>query len=236
MSIYRLSSTEDIQDLLEHSETGMGYQVIRARLDHVPSSKYYVAYNSELLIEMDEFFENNLNELKSKGFEQTSIYANETRFSLGRVFEEHELNEIPLYHSGTWNVDFPNMGRHKGGRGAKENPKERASGFRTYVRLSAYENDRRVDMDRRRLLPGTYTTTEEDYIVCVNFYDEPIDRYALPNEERIEWAFKAIPEQGDIVQHGIVQPNFGHKGGGVEAFFEYGTSSGIFLVKNHYGS
>ena len=29
---------------------------------------------------------------------------------------------------------------------------------------------------------------------CVNDKDDPVERYALPNEEKIEWAFHILPD------------------------------------------
>ena len=39
----------------------------------------------------------------------------------------------------------------------------------------------------------------------------------------------------DSLQRGIVQPAFGHEGGGIEAYFEYGTSKETLLFKREYG-
>lgn len=65
--------------------------------------------------------------------------------------------------------------------------------------------------------------------------DDPIDRYALPNDEIIKWAFYIQPKKDDILQRGIVQPAFGHDGGGLEVFFEYGTSEKSYFDKRPYG-
>ena len=125
--------------------------------------------------------------------------------------------------------------RHRGGTGARDNPIEAANGAELFVRLSAYENDHRIDFEKKKLKKGSYTTTDLDYKDCVKYYDDPVDRYALPNDELIEWAFYILPKLLDELQRGIVQPAFGHDGGGIEVFFEKGTSDDTFLFRRPYG-
>ncbi len=94
---------------------------------------------------------------------------------------------------------------------------------------------KRIDSVNKKLKPGSFTTTEQDYKDCVATNDEPIDRYALPNDESIKWAFYIKPKTSDILQRGIVQPAFDHEGGGIEAYFENGTSNGTYYLKKTYG-
>ena len=49
-------------------------------------------------------------------------------------------------------------------------------------------------------------------------------RYALPNEEKIEWAFHIFPPVKDGYKFGAVKAEFGNRLGGEECFFENGTS------------
>jgi len=125
--------------------------------------------------------------------------------------------------------------RYSGGNGAVESPKEYANGKEIFVRVSAYENDRRIDFIKKCLLEGTFTTTHQDYLNCVMYHDDPVDRYALPNDEIIKWAFYILPKTNDMLQRGIVQPAFGHQGGGIEAFFEKGTHDNTYFDKRLYG-
>jgi hypothetical protein len=104
-----------------------------------------------------------------------------------------------------------------------------------YVRLSAYEDDKRIDKKNNCLLPGSYTSTKKDYEKCVDDKDDPVERYALPNEETIEWAFHILPESKDGYRFGTVQPEFGKRGGGEECFFENGTSFSTFKKQTKYG-
>jgi len=107
---------------------------------------------------------------------------------------------------------------------------------KTYcVRLPAYEDDKRIDKKNNCLLPGSYITTKIDYEKCVNDKEDPVERYALPNEEKIEWAFHILPSAKDGCRFGTIQPAFGQRGGGKECFFENGTSFGTFKKQTNYG-
>ena len=117
--------------------------------------------------------------------------------------------------------------------GAEDNPKEYADGKEIFIRLSAYKNDIRIDFTNSRLKSKSYATTYEDYYgYYVNNKNklDLIDRYALPSDEKIKWAFYILPERGDILQGGTVQPQFGKNGGGIEAYFKDGTSYNTCLV------
>ncbi len=132
-------------------------------------------------------------------------------------------------------TDKKNKKRNSGGKGAIDNSKEFANGIEVFVRVSAYEDDKRIDFVNKKLKEGSYTTTEQDYKDCYSTNDDPVDRYALPNDEKIKWAFYIKPKNTNILQRGIVQPDFGHDGGGIETYFENGTSDGTYLEKRDYG-
>ncbi len=42
------------------------------------------------------------------------------------------------------------------------------------------------------------------------------------------------PKKCDTLQRGIVQPAFGHNGGGDEVYFAKGTSNGTFIQQTSY--
>jgi hypothetical protein len=84
--------------------------------------------------------------------------------------------------------------------------------------------------------PNSYATTYFDYLICVNCNLDPIDRYALPNDLKIEWAFYIQPSTNDKYKEGVVIPNFGRKGGGKEVYFEKGTSDNSLIDIRQYGS
>ncbi len=118
---------------------------------------------------------------------------------------------------------------------AKDSPLANPDGKTYYVRLSAYDDDKRIDKKNNCLLPGSYSTTRKDYEKCVNDKDDPVERYALLNEEMIKWSFHILPESKDSYRFGTVQPAFGKKGGGEECLFENGTSFGTFSKQTDYG-
>ncbi|MBW7854479.1 MAG: hypothetical protein H3C37_09540 [Candidatus Kapabacteria bacterium] len=223
----------DTQKLLTLPETGMGYQIIDAKLIGKSYSDRYVVYNSELILNLDsqfsEFkrqvitrgFSNVLNEAKQLLIETNSI----SLVAKSSVLETRMMSESKKKEKH----------RYSGGKGAKDNPKETADGNEIFVRLSAYEDDKRIDFQNKKLKDGTYTTTQKDYLDCVLYDGDPIDRYALPNDETIKWAFYVQPKSWDTLQRGIVQPAFGHDGGGIEAYFENGTSNNTYFDKRPYG-
>lgn len=226
----------DTNKLLSLPETGMGFQVIEARPSQASwSTRQYVVYNSEIFIDDDSrLFENKL-ELLTKGF--ATVLNNALPFP-GPTESIRLVPRSKIYEAADWSRTYSmsqTRGRHMGGRGATDSPKENASGYSTYVRLSAYRNDRRVDEAKRRLIDGSFTTTLDDYVNCLLYKDDPIDRYALPNDEAIKWAFYLEPSRWDILQKGIVQPAYNHLGGGIETFFEKGTSIDTLYKILEYG-
>src|SRR5262249_6354495 len=104
---------------------------------------------------------------------------------------------------------------------ASEAAEEKTKDGDRFYRVSAFENDNRVTADKG-LLPGTYTTTEEDGNKVKNG-KEAVERYALPNNDPASYRFAVKPEKDTKIQKGIVQPANGHRGGGVEAIFTVGT-------------
>jgi hypothetical protein len=109
-----------------------------------------------------------------------------------------------------------------------------ANGTEVFTRLSAYEDDFRVDTVNKKLVPGSFSTTFDDYQYCKNNNINPVERYALPNDDEIKWAFHIRPLKTDSLQRGIVEPANNQNGGGVEAYFEKGTTNNTFLEKTAY--
>ena len=77
--------------------------------------------------------------------------------------------------------------------------------------------------------PGSFTTMLDDYLKCKTSNSDPVDRYALPNNDIIKYAFHIKPVKTDTLQRGIVQPANGKRGGGKEAYFAKGTAIGTFI-------
>lgn len=230
--IYKLWSY-NASKLLQKQESGMGYQLISAIPSGSKLLKRYVVYNTELVVDLDDNFQNDKNAIIKEGYKVMLSKSRELILSSDTIMllNKNSLNETVKLSA----VDCITNKRHYGGKGATDNLIHQATGNEVFVRLSAYEDDKRIDFINKRLVEGTYTTTEIDYRDCLSKNDNPVDRYALPNDETIKWAFYVRPVYPDTFQKGIVQPAFGHKGGGIEAYFEKGTSKGTYLEKRGYG-
>jgi hypothetical protein len=228
--IYKLfSTTSDF--LVKSPETGMGYQVIAATRKNKYPNERFIVYNSELILDFDSNFKSYRSQILTEGY--SSIYNKVSYLDLEniRILQKNDIKE-------TRNISESNLEsklRKSGGKGAKENPKIIATGEDYFVRLSAFENDKRIDFEKKCLKSGAYTTTLYDYAACFKTNDDPIDRYALPNNDKVRWAFFVKPKKGELYQEGIVQPAFEHEGGGIEDYFEDGTSPDTYLIKLEYG-
>ena len=119
-------------------------------------------------------------------------------------------------------------------KGAIDNAVENANGKEIFVRLSGFNNDRRVDKINNCLFSSSYTTIMDDYTKCKTSNDDPVERYALPTNNKIKFAFHIQPKKTDTLQEGTVQPANGKRGGGKEAYFANGTSNGTFLKQTPY--
>ena len=207
--IYRIYK-QDADTLLEMPETGMGYQIVYAAQYDRYSKKKFVVYNTNLAVELDSEFPDNRRRIMTEGYNVMLSKANEIMLETPsiRVLAKSEIIERRSLSESK----IQKYKRYSGGKGAIDNPKERANGEEIFIRLSAFEDDRRVDFVNKKLKPGSFATTRNDYIVCVSTNDDPVDRYALPNDDRIKWAFIVKPKINDTLQRGIVQPAFGHDG------------------------
>ena len=224
----------DTEKFLSLPETGMGYQVFEAEIyGGVTHKKKYIIYNGELIVDLDSRFSDFKKQIKISRF---SKVLNEAKLLPIKTATISLVSKATLLERQTLSENKEQYKhRHRGGQGAKDNPKESADRNEIFVRLSAFINDKRIDLKKKRLKEGSYTTTDLDYKDCVKYSDDPIDRYALPNDDPIEWAFYIRPKMRDELQRGIVQPAFGHEGGGIEAYFENGTSNDTLLSTKPYG-
>lgn len=218
-------------DLLSMPETGMGYQLIDAKRKDMISRERFIVYNSELIIDLDSKFKEFQNQIIKESFSKVLSKVDFLPLYAITVVKSSEVREPQMLTERKKKEKH----RYSGGQGAIDSPTEHANGKELFVRLSAYLNDKRIDFDNKRLKPGTFATTNTDYTTCVRYSDDPIDRYALPNDDEIKWAFYVQPKSYDSLKRGIVQPAFGHDGGGVEVYFKKGTSRGTYLDKRPYG-
>ena len=215
-------SAEQENHLQNLPETGMGYQVIEASKAGFYAKQKYLVLNSSMVIDID----GNQNEFVRKIIAEGIVAAK--KLSSGITLTGIKvLNERELRGS-------VNEGKSEKEKGAIDNPKELADGNEMFTRLSAFDDDKRVDKVNNCLRMGSFATTQEDYLQCKKGADNPIERYALPSNDEIKFAFEIKPKMGDLLQRGIVQPMDGKRGGGKEAYFETGTSVGTFVSQHPY--
>jgi hypothetical protein len=220
--MYNKLTNAQEQELLSKPETGMGYQIIEANDALTYAQRKMIVLNAQIAVDRGMNEAADIKTVINKGIFFAKASAELIVLKNIRVLNESEFR-------GT--VNEPKGEKEKG---AIDNPKEKANGYEVFVRLSAFDDDTRVDKVNKRLLPGSFSTTEEDYKECKAKNDEPIERYALPGNDKIEWAFYIVPTRMDTLQRGTVQPANGRKGGGKEIYFENGTSIGTFVKQTHY--
>lgn len=220
---YKLSVSQE-NEFLDQPETGMGYQIVESFKTGSRKPENFLVLNSEIAIEMKDGSEiEDIRTIMNKG-----IFAVKAEASVISLTQWRVLNKMPLRNSAR---DFVIESE----RGAIEKSIKKANGVDMFVRLSAFDNDRRVDKINKCLLPGSFATTDKDCHDCRVDKDDPTERYALPNSAEIKYAFYIQPSQIDTLQIGKVQPDYGKQGGGREVYFKEGTTPGSFKGQiNHF--
>ncbi len=218
---YKLSSQQEDQ-LLHLPETGMGYQVVEASKQGNYTKERFLVLNSEIVIDINGSESKYIRTIINEGIYSAKANANLIVLNSISVLNENQFRGVL------------NESKNENERAAIDNRVESANGEEIFVRLSAFENDRRVDKVEKCLLPGSFTTTMDDYLKCKSTNADPVERYALPNNDDIKFAFHIQPKQSDTLQRGTVQAANEKKGGGKEAYFANGTSSGTFLKQTSY--
>lgn len=223
----------DALTLLDRPETGMGYQIVNAIQYNKTEVRKFVVYNTNLAVDLDSNFQINRRKIINEGYKSVLNNASTLMLETKSINVLGQISIREVLSLSDFKKSYNK--RHSGGKGATDSVKEYATGTDYFVRISAYEDDKRIDFEKMSLKSGSFTTTLVDYNDCVSTKDDPIDRYALPNDESIKWSFYIKPKAIDILQRGIVQPAFGHYGGGIEVYFDKGTSANTYLFKREYG-
>ncbi len=240
-TLYQLTS-DTVKELLTVPETGMGYQVIQGLagkpLQGFKRRETFIVMNATYAMvaieppQMNDLWRlnNTLQRLKSKLELNAALpFIQVVNFKL-----ISGIRTVRQVQNECQDV-YVKKGRKSGGQGAVDAIAKNANGVDIYVRLSAFADDKRIDKENQRLLPGSFTTLYKDYHKCLTFDDSPNDRYALPSDNKIEHAFFIRPLYQDTVQEGIVQPDFGKCGGGEEAYFKNGTGPETHFDTKPYG-
>jgi hypothetical protein len=220
---FQYASPRFARQLLALPESGMGYQWVRARLSGHSGRKALLVLNASRIVPWPP---------------PLSSDAPSPQTGSSPWVDPEPWSGPAPNASGQWQEHRPTYGpfrRHRGGRPAKSSRLVRADGQTRYIRLSAFRNDRRVDVRQRRLLPGSFATTEADYRSCVTFGDDPRERYALPAPWPVRWCFLLLPAPEDRLRKGIVTPAHGRAGGGEEVLFPFGTGRDTLLTIEPHG-
>jgi hypothetical protein len=238
--IYKFAN-ETSKQLQKLPETGMGYQVFLAKESADRNLTQFIAYNGQLNIRFDNNFQNYLQNFRSISFEK--LLENSQLIALKsdsiRILTKKELVDFQFISDR--NLIFPKAFRevldnYKSDKSAINSNETKIQGHEMFVRVSAFENDIRIDRVNVCLKPKSFATSYFDYLTCVNCNLDPIDRYAIPNDLEIMWAFYIQPDFEDTYKEGIVMPNFGRRGGGKEVYFEKGTSANSLIDIHAYGT
>jgi hypothetical protein len=200
----------------------MGYQVIEAGKAGSYTREKFLVLNSEIVIEINGYEADNVRKIITEGIYAIKASASFITLNAISVLNENQFRNVV------------NESKSENEKGAIENDVENANGEEIFVRLSAFDNDRRIDKANRCLRPGSFTTTMEDSLTCKKINDDPVERYALPNNDEIKFAFHIQPVTTDTLQRGTVQPANNKRGGGKEAYFDKGTARGTFLKQTAY--
>ncbi|MEO6219440.1 MAG: hypothetical protein ABIO81_03360 [Ginsengibacter sp.] len=157
--LYKATS-QNQTTLLSLPESGMGYQLITGRFASEYKSRKFIVLNSEIIIEHDDTEQLYFNKIVRVGWNEVKSVA-----------MEQPLINIELKSKNEY-FNLVNEDDALRKKGARENPVQQANGWMAYVRLSAFYDDKRIDRVNKCLIPGSYTTTIEDYLTCtINKYD-----------------------------------------------------------------
>ncbi len=218
--IKKLRSSQ-VQELLSLPESGMGYQLIEAETGHFGQRSKYLVLNSQIVIDDTPQIFSEVRQVFKTGFRTMLNFAYTTELRNIRL-----VNNLSIYKTKSLSASMQT--------GAIHQPVEFADGTEIFTRLSAYEDDFRIDTVNKKLLPGSFSTTFADYKYCKTNNMNPVERYALPNDEPVKWAFHIQPSKTDPLQRGIVEPANDQEGGGIEAYFKNGTSVNTLMEKSEY--
>lgn len=218
---YKINQLQQLE-LLNLPETGMGYQIVEASKSGSYSRNRYLVLNSEVVVEVNA----------SEDIMMQILFFEHKNTLISRAEIIHLQNMEVINEKQFRNLVTETKNDYD--KGALDNPVEPVDGNEIFVRLSAFDDDKRIDKMNKCLRPGSFTTTEVDYRICKMNNDNPVDRYALPNNYEVKFAFHIQPVKTDTLQRGRVQPANGKRGGGIEDYFVVGTTRGTYLKQTDY--
>ena len=141
-TMFKLSEAQE-NELLNQPETGMGYQVVEASKAGSYTREKFIVLNSEFVFEM----------MASQTNTDTSgkVFLSQLSYSDRQKLNENAQNKASIITLNNMSVlngrqfrNIVNESKNENEGGAIENPVE-TNGEEIFVRLSAFDNDRRVD-------------------------------------------------------------------------------------------
>ena len=129
---FKLSAPQE-NYLLRQPETGMGYQIVEANKVGSYVREKFLVLNSEVVIEMDGRQGEFVSRVISEGITSIKMSASYITLSAISVFNENQFRNVV------------NESNNENERAVIDNPVENANGEETFVRLSAFDDDKRVD-------------------------------------------------------------------------------------------
>lgn len=204
---YKLSS-EQIRELVNQPETGMGYQYVEASMSNF-STIPGVVLNSEVFIP-----EEKIEKIMGSRFLTYSAILNEAE-------RPGYIRKIKVIGRGRLHLGETKYFAKSAGVPASQATLSSTDKDQIFKRFSPYKNDRRIG-ENGSLLPGAYATTEDD-AKNIKTGTDAMNRYALPSDEPAIYVFTIQPPEKTPVRVGTVEPANGKPGGGVEVLFENGS-------------
>ena len=196
-------STDLRKRLLIEPESGMGYQIAT-----IGGEGEYLILNATIAIRLEA---SDISETVAWAAQHpTQVHAVRGAFesAIGHISTKADrvagLAELETSPTGKVTVATHNSYPSRPSRGE------------SFVRYSAYRNDKRID-DDGVVQPGTYVTTLTDSAMVPSGL-AAVARYALPNGHPAVNMFQIEAPEGLNIRCGTTQPNYGRSGGGVEIF------------------
>ena len=220
--MYRLKDRH-IDELKKKKETGMGYQLIEAKVKG--QRGIFFVFNCELIVGLEE--------LPDAGY-----FPSERLDELDTLDDFNFVSLMPLSSLPTQTGGSgggvpgapPAGGAPSSGTGLSTplapSPRiiRQTVDFEGFARLSAFPKDHRVT-SRGGLVSGTYATTVDDLRLVPSGF-AAAGRYALPNPAAARYVYLVVPGNGHDIDGGTVRPAHNQAGGGVEVEFVKGVPDG----------
>ncbi len=194
-------------------ETGMGFQIVESAQERGTAAR--IVLNAQFLQALPPV-EHRVAEKAPELAGWASVFRQPAKIGMVRVLSPAEARDRGYLIASK---------RMAGAGPANQAPITPSGPKEPFRRYSAFPNDHRINSDGS-VLPGTYVTTRKDGETNVRTGMDAVRRYALPNPDPAIYLFEIVPPSVVPVRRGVVAPQFGQPGGGVEIILEDGAPIG----------